>query len=76
MVKSKMSWAGNVMQTGQKRYVCIVLVGKPEGKNDFQDLGINGMILKDRKCVQSKPFLACSHNDSDQGTLVNLVTRK
>jgi hypothetical protein len=28
----RMRWAGHVMQMGEKRGVCRVLVGKPEGK--------------------------------------------
>ena len=37
-------------------------------RENFQDLGTNGMILHETKQLQSTTVLACSHNDSDQGT--------
>ena len=48
MIKSrKMRWAGHVALMGERRGVCMVLVGKPEGKNHLGDPGIDGrMILR------------------------------
>jgi hypothetical protein len=37
MIKSRrMRWAGHVTQMGEKRNTYRILVGKPEGKKDFE----------------------------------------
>jgi len=33
---------GHVAHIGERRDACMVLVGKPEGKNHMEDLGIDG----------------------------------
>ena len=46
VIKSKrMRWAGHVVRMGGERGVYRVLVGKPEGKNHWGDLGVEGWIL-------------------------------
>jgi hypothetical protein len=40
-----MKWAGHVVRTGGRRGGYGVLVGKPERKNHFEDLGIDGRII-------------------------------
>ena len=40
-----MRWAGHVARMGEKRGVYRKLVGKPEGKNHWGDLGVGGWIL-------------------------------
>jgi hypothetical protein len=40
-----MRWAGHDVHTGERRGAYRVLVGKPEGKNRLQDLGVNGSII-------------------------------
>jgi len=40
-----MRWAGHVARMGEERGVCRVLVGKPEGRNHWGDLGIDGWII-------------------------------
>ena len=37
-------WAGHVARMGEERGVYRVLVGKPEGKNNWGDLGLDGWI--------------------------------
>jgi hypothetical protein len=45
VIKSRrMRWAGHVVRMGEGRDVNRVLVGKPEDKNHWEDLGIDGMI--------------------------------
>jgi hypothetical protein len=41
----RMNWARYVTHIGERRGVYIVLVGKPEGKNHLDYLGINGRII-------------------------------
>jgi len=40
-----MRWAGHVVHMGEERGVCRVLVGKPEGRNRWGDLGVDGWII-------------------------------
>jgi len=40
-----MRWAGHVARMGEERGVYRVLVGKPEGKNHWTDLGVDGWII-------------------------------
>jgi len=40
-----MVWARLVARMGERRGVYRVLVGKPEGKNRLEDLGVDGMIV-------------------------------
>ena len=43
----KMRWAGQVVRMGEKRGAYRVLVGKPEGKRQLGDPGVDGrMILR------------------------------
>jgi len=43
VIKSRrMRWAGHVARMGEERGVYRVLVGKPEGKNHWGDLGVDG----------------------------------
>jgi len=41
----RMRWAGHVAHMGEDRWVYRVLVGKPEGKNHWGDLGVDGWII-------------------------------
>ena len=41
----RMGWAGHVACMGEERWVYRVLVGKPEGKNHWGDLGVDGWII-------------------------------
>jgi len=43
-----MRWAGHVARMGEERGVYTVLVGKPEGKNHWEDLGVDGWIILGR----------------------------
>jgi hypothetical protein len=44
MIKSRrMRWAGHVTRMGEKRYVCMVLVGK--SKRPLERLDVDGMII-------------------------------
>jgi len=46
VIKSRRKrWAGHVARMGQERRVYRVLVGKPEGKNHWGDLGVDGCII-------------------------------
>ena len=38
----RMRWAGHVARMGEERAVYRVLVGKPEGRNHWGDLGVDG----------------------------------
>ena len=38
----RMRWAGHVARMGEERGVYRVLVGKPKGKNHWEDLGVDG----------------------------------
>ena len=40
-----MRWAGHVARMGEERGVYRVLVGKPEGKRHWGDLGVDGWII-------------------------------
>ena len=41
----KMIWAGHAARTGERRGVYRVLVGKAEGKNHLEGLGVDGRII-------------------------------
>jgi len=43
-----MRWAGHVARVGEERGLYRVLVGKPEGKNHWGDLGVDGRIILER----------------------------
>ena len=46
VIKSRrMRWAGHVARTGEERVVYRVLVGKPERKSHWGDLGVDGWII-------------------------------
>jgi len=46
VIKSRrMRWAGHVARMGEERGVYRVLVGKPEGKIHWGDLGVDGCII-------------------------------
>ena len=46
VIKSRrMRWAGHVAHMGEEREVYRVLVGKPEGRNHWGDLGVDGWII-------------------------------
>jgi hypothetical protein len=45
VIKSRrMRWAGHVLCMGEGRGVYRVLVGRPEGKNRWEDIGVGGKI--------------------------------
>jgi len=43
-----MRWAGHVARMGEESRVYRVLVGKPEGRNRWGDLGVDGWIILER----------------------------
>jgi len=46
VIKSRrMRWAGHVARMGEERGVYRVLLGKPEGKRHWGDLGVDGWII-------------------------------
>jgi len=46
VIKSRrVRWAGHVARMGEEREVYRVLVGKPEGKTHWGDLGVDGWII-------------------------------
>ena len=45
MIKSRRGWVGHVARMGERRGVYGVLVEKPEGKNHFEDPGVDGRII-------------------------------
>jgi len=46
VIKSRrMRWAGHVARMGEERGACRVLVGKPEGRNRWEDLDVDGWII-------------------------------
>ena len=46
VIKSRrMRWAGHVARMGEEMGVYRVLVGKPEGRNNWGDLGVDGWII-------------------------------
>ena len=46
VIKSiRMRWAGHVARMGEDRRVYRVLVGKPEGRNHWGDLGVDGWVI-------------------------------
>ena len=46
LIKSgRMRWAGHVARVGERRVVCRVLVGKPDGKRHLEDPGVDGRII-------------------------------
>ena len=49
VIKSRrMRWAGHVARMGEESGVYRVLVGKPDGKNHWGDLGVDGWIILGR----------------------------
>jgi hypothetical protein len=40
-----MRWAGHVTRSGERRGAYRILVGRPEGRNNFEDPGIDGRII-------------------------------
>jgi hypothetical protein len=47
VIKSRrMRWAGQKVRMGEMRNAYKILVGKPEGKNHSEDLGVDGRMLK------------------------------
>jgi len=53
VIKSRrMRWAGHVALMGEERGVCRFLVGKPEGKNNWGDLGVDGWIILGRISIR------------------------
>ena len=46
VIKSRrMRWTGHVARMGEERVVYRVLVGKPEGRRHWGDLGVDGWII-------------------------------
>jgi len=46
VIKSRrLRWAGHVARMGEERAVYRILVGKPEGRNHWGDLGVDGWII-------------------------------
>ena len=46
VIKSRrMRWAGHVARMGEEKGAYRVLVGKPEGKNHWGDLGVDGWVI-------------------------------
>jgi hypothetical protein len=41
----KVKWAGHIALTGETRYPYKILVGKPEGKRKFGNLGMDRRIM-------------------------------
>jgi hypothetical protein len=42
----KMRWVGHVALMGEMRNACNILVGKPEGIDNLEDLDVDGKILE------------------------------
>jgi hypothetical protein len=42
IIKSRMRWASHVTRMGEKRNAYRLLVGKPEGKNHYEDQDVGG----------------------------------
>ena len=40
-----MSWVGHVALMMEKRNVCSIMVGKPEGKSNLEGLDIDGRVM-------------------------------
>jgi hypothetical protein len=46
MIKSRRRrWARHVARMGEKRNACRILVGKPEGKNHWEDQDVDGWTI-------------------------------
>jgi len=45
IISRRMRWAGHVVRMGEERGVYRVLLGKPEGRNHWENLGIDGWII-------------------------------
>ena len=45
VIKWRMRWAGHVERMAERSGVYRVVVAKPEGKNHFEDPGIDGRII-------------------------------
>ena len=51
VIKSRRTrWAGHVARMGERRDVCRVLVGKPDGKRHFGKPDVDGRIIKEVGC--------------------------
>jgi len=49
VIKSRrMRWAGHVARMSEERGAYRVLLGKPEGRNHWGDLGVGGWIILER----------------------------
>ena len=49
VIKSRrMRWAGHVARMSEERGAYRVLLGKPEGRNQWGDLGVGGWIILER----------------------------
>jgi len=44
VMKSRLRWTGHVARMGDRRDVCRVLVGRPEGKIRLEDQSVDGRI--------------------------------
>jgi len=47
-----MRWAGHLARMKESRNACMVLVGRTEGKNHMEDVGVDGRIIL--KCILKK----------------------
>jgi hypothetical protein len=53
VIKSRiMRWAVHIAHMGERRGVCMVLVGKPEGRDHLEDPGVYGRIIL--RCIFRK----------------------
>jgi hypothetical protein len=54
VIKSRRGWVGHVVRMGERTGAYMGLVGKPEGKNHVEDLGVDGRIIL--QCMLKKSF--------------------
>jgi hypothetical protein len=45
MFVRRMRWAGHAARMGERRNACRILVGKPEGKNHWEDQDVDGRTI-------------------------------
>jgi hypothetical protein len=45
MKSVRMKWVGHVANTGNGKVARRVLIGRPEGKNNLKDRGVDGTII-------------------------------